>query len=85
MEHPKYKFCLSVTLIVAIAALLLRSAFLFLEARLQEMANIGLILASNVKYHFRFGISTWNVSCEKNFSQIHPEIKNFKISRDMVA
>ena len=29
----------------------------FSEAKFQEMAHIDLILASNVKYHFRFGIS----------------------------
>ena len=40
---------LSVTLIIAIATLLLRSACRFLEAKLQEMANIGLILAFNVR------------------------------------
>ena len=41
--------------IVAIAALLLRSAYHFLEAKLQEIGtDIGLILASNLKYHFRF-------------------------------
>ena len=54
----KCKICLSVTLIVAIATLLLRSACRFLEAKLQEMANIGLILASNAKDHLRLGIST---------------------------
>ena len=53
------------TWIVAIATLLLRSACRFLEANLQEMANT---LASNVKYHFRFGIS--NSSHESNFNQI---------------
>ena len=81
----KYKFCSSVTLIVVIATLLLRSACHFLEAKLQEMANIGLILASNVKYHFKFGISTKNLSPEPNFSQIRPEIKKFEISQDTVA
>ena len=49
MEHQKYKFCLSVTLIVAIATLLLRSTCPFSKTKLQEMANIGLILASNLK------------------------------------
>ena len=54
----KYKFCLSVTLIVATATLLLRSDCPFSKAKLQEIANIGLILASNLKYHVRFEIST---------------------------
>ena len=58
MEHLRCKFCLSVTLIVAIATLLLRSACHFLEAKMQKMANIGLILASNVKDHFRFRVGT---------------------------
>ena len=35
--NVKYKLCLSVTLIVAVAALLLRSACCFLVAKLQEM------------------------------------------------
>ena len=52
----KYKFCLSVTLIVATATLLLRSPFS--KATLQEMVNISLILASNLKYHVRFEITT---------------------------
>ena len=54
----KNMFCLSVTLIVATATLLLRSACPFLKAKLQEMVKIGLILASNLKYHVRFEIST---------------------------
>ena len=49
------------------------------------MANIGLILTSNVKHNFRFGISTYNLSNELNFSQIGPEIKNLEILKDMVA
>ena len=81
----KYKFCSSVTLILAIATLLLRSACHFLEAKLQEMANIGLILASDVKYHARFGIRTWNFFPEQNFSIIRPEIMNFKFSKDRLA
>ena len=36
----------------------LRSACRFLEAKLQEMTNIGLILASYVKYQVRFEIGT---------------------------
>ena len=48
MDNQKYKFCLSVTLIVATATLLLRRLVLFSKAKLQEMANIGLILASNL-------------------------------------
>ena len=47
--------------------------------------RIGLILASNVKYHFRFEISTYNLSPEPYFSQIRPEIKTFEISKDKVA
>ena len=57
----------------------------FSEAKLQEMADIGLILISNVKYYFRIGISTKNLSHRRNFSQIRPEIKNFEISKDTIA
>ena len=79
------KFCLSVTLIVAIATLLSRSACRFSEAKLQEMVNIGLTLASSVKYHFGFRTSTQKFSLEPNFSQIRPEIKNPEISKDTIA
>ena len=44
-----------------------------------------MINVSNVKYHVRFGISTWNLSSEPNFSQIRPEIKNFEISKGTVC
>ena len=58
MKHPKMYVLLICNLPVAIATLLLRRLLAFSEAKLQKMTNIGLILASNVKYHFRFGIST---------------------------
>ena len=70
--------------IVAIATLLLRNACHFFRGKIARNGNIGLILASNVKYHFRFGISAQNLSPESNFSHIGPEIKNFEISKDMV-
>ena len=57
-----------VTLIVAITTLLLRRACRFFEGELQEMVNIDLILASNVKYHFRFQMRTNNLPPELNFS-----------------
>ena len=57
----------------------------FSEAKLKEIAIIGLILAFNVKCHFRFGISALDSSPEPHFSQVGPEIKNFEISKDMVT
>ena len=57
----------------------------FLEVKLQKMANIGLVLASNVKYYFRFGISAHNSFHEANFIQIGPEIKNSDFSKDTGA
>ena len=48
---------------------------------MQEMVNINLILAANVKYHFKFRINTHNFSPEPNFSQICPEIKILKFQR----
>ena len=55
------------------------------EAQLQEMADIGLILVSDIKYHFRLEISTYNLFPEPNFNQIRLEIKNFEILKDSVA
>ena len=65
------------SLFIAMATLLLRNVSCFLEAKLQKMVNVKLILASDVKDGFRFGISAYNSSPEPNFRQISPR-KNFK-------
>ena len=57
----------------------------FSEANLEEMAKIALILASNVKYHFKFGINAQDLSSEPNFNQIRLKIKNFEILNDTVT
>ena len=48
-----------------------------------KIFNIDLILASDVKYRFIFGIIAKNFLPETNFSQIDPEMKNSETLKDM--
>ena len=53
--------------------------------KIQKMDNIGLILASNVKYQLKSEINPWNLSPEAKFNQIGPGKKNSEIPGDMKA
>ena len=50
-SNQKYKFCLSVTSIVAIAALLLRSASRFFKGKIARNGQFRLEIGLNLKYH----------------------------------
>ena len=72
MEHPKYKFCLSVTLTVAIATLLLRSACHFFEGKI---ARNDQYQASDLKQApIQFVLS---FKLQPNMSR-NKEVRNFK-------
>ena len=64
---------------------IVKECLLLFWEKLQEVTKINLMLASNVKCCFRFGISSWNLSSEPNLSHSRPEIKNCEISKEKGA
>ena len=84
MEHPKTQFLFICGLIRLNSNLIVKECLLLFGGKSTKMANIGLILASNIQYHFRF----WNQHLEFVLSQIsvrsrNKEFLNFKESRSL--